>query len=305
MTLPPPSEHFRGHTVVEHLKEARSRGALVSAEVHGTEMPGFMAAGADAAKEMTFAVLILWVIFVRFLSFEQTWFFLIVFCSGWMVWKSARSALLGWARMERLHRVIEEEKFEIEHHRQQERQELTEMYRAKGLSGKLLEDVIEVLMADDNRLLRVMLEEELGVALEAYEHPLKQALGACLGSLIGATFCLFGLWSLPSFGLPLAAAIVLILATLIATHLRKNRSWETVVWNLAIAGVTAGSVYFLISLLAEYTERDSKIEFGLTRKFSRFDDPKSPHIFNIGRFRIVEPRGFGVAEIPIFKSRSV
>ena len=32
-------------------------------------------------------------------------------------------------------------------------------------------------MADGDRLLRVMLEEELGFSLEVYDHPLKQALG--------------------------------------------------------------------------------------------------------------------------------
>ena len=57
------------------------------------------------------------------------------------------------------------------------------MYEQKGLSGDLLDQVIEVLMADDNRLLRVMLEEELGLTLESYEHPLKQAAGAGLGVL--------------------------------------------------------------------------------------------------------------------------
>ncbi|MBI2809614.1 MAG: VIT1/CCC1 transporter family protein, partial [Candidatus Melainabacteria bacterium] len=171
----PPGEHFRGKTVPDHLKEARARGALASAEIHGTEMPGHFAAGADTAKETAFALLFLWVIFSHYLAPELTFLFLVLFCAGWTIWKTARSALLGWARMERMHRVIEEERWEIEHHRTQERQELTEMYHAKGLEGKLLEEVIEVLMSDDNRLLRVMLEEELGLTLEIYEHPLKQA----------------------------------------------------------------------------------------------------------------------------------
>jgi hypothetical protein len=248
MTLPPPSEHFRGRTVVEHLKEARTRGAMASAEIHGTEMPGHYAAAADAAKETAFGVLILWMIIQRFLPAEETWNVLFFFCAGWTIWKTARSALLGWARMERLHRVIEEERWEIEHHRQQERAELTEMYLAKGLSGKLLEEVVDVLMADDNRLLRVMLEEELGLTLEAYEHPLKQAAGALCGVLTSSVICLFGLWALPSFGMLLSAPIVIIAATLLSTRLERNRSWSTVIWNLAIAALTAGAVYFLISI---------------------------------------------------------
>ena len=54
-----------------------------------------------------------------------------------------------------------------------------------------------------------------------------------------------------------------------------------------------------------YTERDSKIGFGLTRKLPRFDDRKLPNIRNMRQLAIAEPRGFGAAEISIFESRSV
>ena len=249
MSLPPSSEHFQGKSVVEHLREARARGAMASAEIHGTEMPGHLAAGADASKETALILLILWVILFHFLPFERTWGFLFLFCAGWIIWKTARSALLGWARIERLHRIIEEERWEIEHHRQQEKQELTEMYLAKGLTGKLLEEVIDVLMADDNRLLRVMLEEELGLTLEAYEHPLKQAFGALFGSIVSAAICLLGFWAVPSLGLPVMAALLIATSATMSATLERNRVWKTIVWNLAIAGLTAGSIYFLISLL--------------------------------------------------------
>jgi vacuolar iron transporter family protein len=243
-----PSEHFQGKSVVEHLREARMRGQLASAEIHGTEMPGHIAALADSAKEMAIALFILWVILNAFVSSDQLWLYLGLFSLGWVLWKTARSALLGWARIERLHRVIEEERWEIEHHRVQERQELSEMYRAKGLTGKLLEEVIEVLMADDNRLLGVMLEEELGLTLEVYEHPLKQASGAFLGSLATATLCLCGLWASSSFGLPLVSAIVITCAAYISARLERNRACQSIVWNLAVTGAVAGCIYFLIPL---------------------------------------------------------
>lgn len=249
MTLPPSSEHFQGKTVVEHLKDARTRGAMASAEIHGTEMPGHLSAGADAGKEMAVVLLILWVALPHFLALQKTWLLMVLFSVGWIIWKTARSALLGWARIERLHRVIEEERWEIEHHRAQEKEELTEMYLAKGLTGKLLEEVIEVLMADDNRLLRIMLEEELGLTLEAYEHPLKQAFGAFCGSLISAVICLFGFWSHSTFGLPLLSALIIVVCTVISAKLERNRVWNSIIWNLAVLGLTTGAVYFLIPLL--------------------------------------------------------
>lgn len=242
-------DHFEGKSVVEHLKEARSRGAAASAEIHGTEMPGHLAAWADASKETAFILLILWILLS--LAFPKISFlpFAISFSLGWLIWKTGRSALLGWARVERLHRVIEEERWEIEHHRPQEKIELTAMYRAKGLEGKLLEEVIDVMMADDNRLLRIMLEEELGLTLEAYEHPLKQAFGALCGVATAALLCLGGHLLFPSYGIPILAALVITASTYISTKIENNHLWNTLIWNLAIAGLTAGSVYFLIPLL--------------------------------------------------------
>jgi vacuolar iron transporter family protein len=249
MTLPPPSEHFQGKTVIEHLREARTRGMTASAEIHGTEIPGHLAAGADSSKETAIALLILWAILSPFIHYDRIWAYLLLFSTAWIVWKTARSALLGWSRIERLNRLIEEERFEIEHHRAQEKEELTEMYRAKGLTGKLLEEVIDVLMADDNRLLQVMLEEELGLTLHTYEHPLKQAFGALCGAGLGAALCLFGLWALPSLGLPLLAAITITLSAVLSSKLEKNRTCNAIIWNLAIAGLTFGCTYFLIPLI--------------------------------------------------------
>src|SRR3990172_7180551 len=54
-----------------------------------------------------------------------------------------------------------------------------------------------------------------------------------------------------------------------------------------------------------YTERDSKIGFGLERKLLRIDDRKSVNIRNMNRLTIVDSQGFGQAENPIFESRSV
>lgn len=249
MSLPPPSDHFRGKSVVEHLKEARTKGMQATHETHGTEMPGHYAAGADAAKETAIVFLILWVMSF-FISFPVPLFVVLcLFAFGWAVWKTGRSALLGWARMERLHRLIEEERWEIQHHRQQERKELAEMYRAKGFEGKLLEEVLDVLMSDDNRLLKVMLEEELGLTLETYEHPLRQSLGALLGVICAAALCLFGLFAFPIFGLPVCAALSISIATILSARIEKNRIFSSLLWHLSIAALVVGALYFLSQML--------------------------------------------------------
>lgn len=241
--------HFEGKSVPEHLKEARIRGAQATAEIHGTELSGKKAAFADSVRDTSLTLCLLWLLLSSFLPYEQTVSVLAIFAGGWTIWKTGRSAGFGRARLERLHRIIEEERWEIEHNRAQEREELTELYRSKGFEGELLEKVIQVLMADDNRLLQVMLDEELGIPLEAYEHPLQQASGAFFGSLL--PFACLGLIYL---FLPLALIpyvfLGLFLATgIVTTTLERARPLPAFVTNLALFLCSAGLVYFLQGII--------------------------------------------------------
>lgn len=241
----PVKGHFEGKSIPAHLQEARAKGARASAETHGTEISGQKAAFADALKDTALATSLLWILLSSFLPEKKT-AFLFLFLLGWIVWKTCRSACFGWARLERLHRIIEEERWEIEHHRAQEREELMELYKAKGFEGPLLTQVIDVLMADDNRLLQIMLEEELGLTLETYEHPLKQALGAFLGSLTIAivSFPLYFFFS--SYGLCAGLLMLFLTAGVFTARIENIRVLPSFIWNGAIFSLSLGLVYFAL-----------------------------------------------------------
>jgi len=234
------TDHFEGKSVLEHLKAARAKGGLAAAEIHGTEMPGHLSAAADAARDTAVVLLLLWILFPTAISL------LLIFAAGLFLWKIGRSALLGWARLERLHRVIEEERWEIQHSRQQEREELAALYQAKGLSGKLLDDVVTVMMADDNRLLHIMLEEEMGLALEIYEHPLKQSVGAGIGVVLATALFAGGYFF---FSPLIATALTILIAAITVAQLEKNRRIEALIWNLSLVAFVGTSIYFLKKLL--------------------------------------------------------
>ena len=148
-----------------------------------------------------------------------------------------------------MHRIIEEERWEIEHHRPQEKEELRALYQAKGFTGRLLDEAVEVLMADDNRLLQVMLQEELGFRLESEEHPLKQATGAILGVAASAAAMAFALFALPPIGTLLAAAIVIALTAGFTAKKQKNRITPSIVWNLACALLAVAISRYLSQLI--------------------------------------------------------
>ena len=217
---------------------------LAGSEIHGAELPGHYAAAADSAKETALLLIVLWTLFseIGFLGDRFHWFSL-CFLFGWLFWRFGRSALLGWARLERLHRLIEEERWEIEHHRAQEKEELLALYEVKGFSGRLLDEVVETLMSDDDRLLQVMLEEELGLALESYEHPLKQAFGAALGVIFSALLLAASLFFLPVWGPFATGALIIALSGWIVAVKEKNHPMTALVWNLAIAAFAAFAAY--------------------------------------------------------------
>lgn len=248
--MPSNKEHFQKKEAIAHVIEKRAEGILSLSESHGTEMPGHLSAAADAARESALLLLLLWwLLFALKAPVATMNALLIAFGLGLLAWKTGRSAWLGWARLERLHRVILQEKEEIDTHRDQEREELTALYSAKGLSGKLLDDVIDVLMADDDRLLKVMLEEELGLTLQAYEHPLKQCVGASVGVISTLLLSAFFYLLLPSYGMFISTLLMLGMGTVVSSVYEKNRVIASLIWNVAIAVVAFGVTYFIFDQL--------------------------------------------------------
>lgn len=236
--------HFHGKSALEHLKEARLLGAKASQEPHGIEIGGSINAFGDVTKDISLvlgALLLLNPLIP--ISFQG----LICLSSALILWKSVRSAILGYSRLYRLHNLLEQEKWEITHNRQEEKQELLEIYQAKGLSGKLLQDVVDVLSADDNRLLEVMLQEEMGLRLEYLEHPLKQALGAFLG---GVTASLILIPSIMFLNQILALAVIFLLiafASVFASSGEKDQIYRSTIWTLATFALIFTITFLLTS----------------------------------------------------------
>lgn len=245
-----PPSHFAGKEAIKHVSENYVKGIIASSEIHGAEIPGAISALADAAKETATVFLLFWTIF-HLLNIPQNQIFLILgsFFLGFILWRAGRSAILGWARLERLHRIAAQEKWEIQHNRSQEREELTALYRAKGFQGKLLKDVMDVLMSDEDILLRVMLEEELGLSLEVHEHPLKQAFGAFFGVFIGFLVCSMALYFFPNYGPIFGSCAVVSSTAILSAKYEQNDLIHAFVWNLGLILACFGVVYFLTEYL--------------------------------------------------------
>ncbi len=239
--------HFKGKDALTHVIDARKKGKEIMEEAHGAPISGGTFAFCEAANEA--AILSVIIALISYAYNLPILLILPVFLLGYLIWKSGRIAFLGYTKLERLHRLIEEERWEIEHSRDQERKELEELYAAKGFSGKLLDQVIDVLMADDNRLLEVMLKEELGLTLESFEHPLKEATCAFVG-VIAATLLLgIGFFIHPLEGILSFAALISVSCSILSAKREKNQVFNSVIWSLGIAALAALSAYFFSQIL--------------------------------------------------------
>ena len=94
-----------------------------------------------------------------------------------------------------------------------------------------------------------MVEEELGLNLQVYEHPLKQCMGAGIGAIASAILCLGGFVVWFPFGLGIGALIAFIGAGILAAHYQGNRWLPTVIWTLAIGVLTLGIALFSLLFL--------------------------------------------------------
>ena len=237
-------DHFKGKSALEHLVEARLKGQNASSEPHGLDLSSSLFCFLEGMKNSSALLAILAV-------FSTQLFPLILFSLGYLLWSPLRVALLSWRRLEKMHNVIEQEKWEIEHNRESEKEELREIYRMKGFDGKLLDQVIEVLMADDNRLLETMLTEELGLSLGKMEHPLKLAFlsfsGVFLASFIGIVAFSFSPFAL--FG---ASAFFFLLTSLLQAKKEKTNPIQNAFWNLASLTLVVFVLHFAKSLLPQF-----------------------------------------------------
>lgn len=140
------------------------------------------------------------------------------------------------------------ELYEMEHVPEIERQEIRDIYTAKGFTGKLLEDVVEKITSDPDVWLKTMMTDELGFA-EAPPKPGINGLVMCAAFVAGSlmpTLPYFFTASSPRFMFMAslgAASIALLLAGGFKTRFTKRNIFLSALETFLVGALAAGGSY--------------------------------------------------------------
>jgi predicted membrane protein (TIGR00267 family) len=145
------------------------------------------------------------------------------------------------AQRELLKSEIAREEWEIENKPDIERQEIEEIYKAKGFEGKELEMIVNKITSDKKVWLDTMLTEELKLNIEVLGNPIKSAFRMFGAFLVGGILPIIPFFFAQGHA-PLIIAIGISLSTSFAVGAVKSRLAQTniIKGGLEMAGLGTG-----------------------------------------------------------------
>lgn len=240
----------------DHVVDARQRARLVlSGESHIGAIDDWRRTLISARD----ALILIWLTWLGLHGFGDPSFI------GWML--VAMSVALAFltgistarstqAQVDYYTAELQRERAEIRDDREHEREEVVALYAAKGFQEPLLTQIVDVLCADDDRLLKVMMEEELGLSLFHVNHPLLVGLwnfaaAVAAGLVLAVPVAMNG----PSFAftwIPSAGCVVLAVVSVISARATGRSVFEFFAVGIIMAIVTGGVVYTLAQWFSQF-----------------------------------------------------
>jgi len=148
------------------------------------------------------------------------------------------------------------ERWEVENKPEEEREEVREIYRKKGFEGELLDQVVDVITADRDRWVDVMMKEELFM-MENSRSPLT------IGGVTYLAFVLVGFIPLSLYLLDyffhfegslflftcLLTGLAFGIVGWLKTYVTETSTWKGVLETLVLGAIAAGVAYVVGDLL--------------------------------------------------------
>lgn len=235
------------------LDDARRRARLaLSAEAHLGEVDDWRRALVSARD----SVILLWLIWLVLLAFgsPSVASMLVAIALGHAVLCAISTARSTAMKLHYFTAELERERHEIRTSFDQEREEVRALYAAKGFTEPLLSQIVDTLAVDEDRLLKVMMEEELGLSMHHVNHPLLVGVWNFLGAVIPGLFLVLPLFWFTQLRAEIwmvaGASLILAVISAFSACSTQRRFIDVFSASVVIALVTGGTVYFLSTWLA-------------------------------------------------------
>jgi len=233
----------------DHVREARQRAReVLGGEAHLGPADDWRRALVSARD----AILLIWLAWIGLHGIADPPFagaLLVALSIGGAIVAGVSAARSVQAQVEYHLSELERERHEIRTNFDHEVEEVRVLYGAKGFQEPLLSQIVDVLAADDDRLLKVMMEEELGLSMYHMNHPLLVGLWNFAGAVAGALFL-----SVPAalrppefthWWMPTATGVGLGAVSILLARASKRGFIEHCVVAYLMAAISGGVVYFL------------------------------------------------------------
>ena len=161
-------------------------------------------------------------------------------------WLSTRS------RNELAHSEQQHERREILENPEEELEELRLLYELKGFTKSEAQEIADRLAGDPEQLLKVMSQEELGLAEDGGGNPWSSAGIGALSTFVGGILPLIPFFFMSGIPAIIAAAFVSIVAHFAvgaAKSIVTVRTWWASGFEMTVAGILVGIVSYGVGLL--------------------------------------------------------
>lgn len=148
------------------------------------------------------------------------------------------------------------EYWEVENMPEAEREEIREIYRKKGFEGELLEKVVEVITADKDRWVDVMMKDELGMMKEEKSPIAMGAVTYFAFVLVGLVPLLVYVWDYllgfngdPFLWSCILTACAFLIIGFFKTYVTETSRFKGIMETLILGAIAAGVSYFVGDVL--------------------------------------------------------
>lgn len=151
---------------------------------------------------------------------------------------------------------LERERTEIRESFAHECEEVRVLYAAKGFREPLLGQIVDTLTGDEDRLLKIMMEEELGLSMQHINHPLLVgSWNFAAAAIAGLALALPVVWlsaGAARVWMPAGGAALMGVIAMIAARVTRRSAVGIFATGVIMAAITGGVAYLLAEALAGY-----------------------------------------------------